>query len=79
MKKETKEKIKNWAKSEAPWLAIAAAGTTGLVLVFKKYTDDSNEIYKEQMQQRTDDQNQSYVNYLREALNREFAHHHVES
>jgi hypothetical protein len=73
VKKETKEKIKNWAKSEAPWLAVSAAGLTAVVVVFKKYTDDYNEIYEKNMHQRTEDLNRNYINYLGNLLDLEKA------
>ena len=78
MKKETKEKIKNWLKSDGPYLAVATTVSAGMLIVFKKYLEESNAIYKEQMQQRTDNTNQNYINYLRTSLDREFEHHHSE-
>lgn len=78
VKKETKEKIKNWFKSEAPYLAIATAGVTGVTIVFKKYLEQSNDIYQKQMQQRTDNQNQNEIDYWKASLREEFNRHHPE-
>ncbi|AXH44165.1 hypothetical protein SEA_GOCRAZY_27 [Arthrobacter phage GoCrazy] len=54
MEKSKKQKLKEFAKKELPWIAMSAVAMTAIVVVFKNHLDTQEETYREHLEERND-------------------------